>query len=465
MSEGRDVNIDDRLDTGRLSRYQAGVVFLCALVALLDGFDTQAIAFVAPVIADSWGVDSARFGPIFAAGLLGLTLGALGFGLLADKIGRKSVIIISTLIFGSFACLTITATSLETLFIYRLLTGLGLGGAMPNIIALTAEYAPRRLRGTLVTLMFCGFPLGAVLGGPVSTALITVFGWESVFLLGGILPLALVPLLLWRLPESIRFLVQQAGDQVRVTRILNHIDPDADYTRADRFLVAAEGEESGLPLRSLFTAGRAVGTLLLWAAFFMNLLILYFLINWLPTVLRQAGFPLEYAIFGTVLLNAGGIAGGLSLGRFIDRLGSYRVMAFAYLAAAFFVAGIGLSGGSLAATLLLTFLAGFFVIGAQFGANALAAEFYPTRARSTGVGWALGIGRIGSIVGPLTGGVLLSLAWSVDEIFLISAIPALVASIAITLMARTAPSGRAGAAAIRPAGPCAPCAAHTPKTS
>lgn len=421
------------IDQSPLGRYQIRAIVLCALVALLDGFDTQAIAFVAPVIAAKWSRDVSTFGPIFAAGLLGLMFGALALGPAADRIGRKRVIIASTLWFGTFSILTVLATSIEALLAYRFLTGLGLGGAMPNIIALTSEYAPRRIRATLVTVMFCGFPLGAVLGGAASSQLIVAFGWKSVFLLGGVLPLLLVPVLVIALPESIRYLVGRGGDQRKVLAAVQCIDTEKRYDETDVFVVPEERLE-GVPVKHLFRDGRTVGTMLLWIVFFSNLLILYFLINWLPSVLQQAGLPIERAIIATVLLNAGGIIGGLLLGRFVDKRGPSGVLVMSYALAALFVAAIGIIGSTVGAIMATVFVAGFFVIGTQFCMNALAASSYPTSVRATGVGWALGIGRIGSVVGPVIGGLLLSLGWSSTTLFLAVAVPALVSAIAVALL-------------------------------
>jgi AAHS family 4-hydroxybenzoate transporter-like MFS transporter len=281
--------------------------------------------------------------------------------------------------------------------------------------------------------MFCGFPLGAVLGGLVSAGLISAFGWPSVFVLGGVLPLLLLPVLYVLLPESIRFLVSQRTASATVAALLGRIDRRASYVSTDRFVIG-EPVLPGLPVSHLFTQSRATGTVLLWTVFFSNLLILYFLINWLPSVLQQAGLPIERAIIGTVLLNAGGIAGGLVLGRIIDRRGPFGVLTIAYAVAALFVAAIGLFGSPVGLVMAIITLAGFFVIGAQFCMNVLAASYYPTAIRSTGVGWALGIGRIGSIVGPVLGGIVLSLGWSTAELFLASAAPALVASMAVFLI-------------------------------
>jgi MFS transporter, AAHS family, 4-hydroxybenzoate transporter len=422
------------IDRGQLGRLQWVTILLCALVAILDGFDTQAIAFVAPVIAADLHVEMSAFGPVFGAGLLGLTVGALVLGPTADRWGRKPVIIASVLIFGAFALLTPRSQSLTDLMMYRFLTGLGLGGAMPNIIALTSEYSPKQRRATLVTLMFCGFPLGAVLGGLVSARLIAAYGWPMVFYLGGILPLLILPFLWSGLPESIRFLVARGNRPEKPLAIMRRIDPIGNYG-SDCRCVLNEEKAGGSSIWQLFAGGRAFGTGLLWLVFFSNLLILYFLINWLPALLQQAGLPIERAIIATVVLNAGGIVGGLSLGRLVDRRQPFGILTAAYAVAAVLVAAIGAVGTGSAQILMVTiFAVGFFVIGSQYCMNALAANFYPTTLRSTGVGWALGIGRIGSIIGPIVGGLALSLGWSNEQLFAAVAFPAAVASLAVFLI-------------------------------
>lgn len=425
-------DVSELIDRAPVGAFQKRAIALCALVAILDGFDTQSIAFVAPVIVKQWGLEMSVFGPVFGAGLLGLMVGALLFGPVADRIGRKGVIVLSTAWFSVFSFATAFAATPAELLAYRFLTGLGLGGAMPNIIALTSEYAPKRIRATLVTLMFCGFPLGAVLGGLASARLIGAFGWPSVFILGGVLPLLLVPILIFALPESIRYLVAK-GKGAQQRAIVARLDPHAPLS-AGESLVVSEPRLEGVPVKHLFLAGRLGGTLLLWVIFFCNLLILYFLINWLPSVLRAAGLPLERAIIGTVLLNAGGIVGGLALGWLVDRRGPFGVLLVAFSLAAISVWAIGSAGAAVSGVLLIVFAAGFFVIGTQFCMNALAASFYPTSVRATGVGWALGVGRIGSVIGPVIGGVVLSLGWTHPTLFLAAAVPALVSAVAVALL-------------------------------
>src|SRR5262245_32302102 len=287
MSREQEAAIDVTavIDRVPLSRLQIITIVLCGIVAVLDGFDTQAIAFVAPVIAGEWGLETSAFGPVFGAGLLGLTLGALICGPAGDRLGRKSMILSATLVFGLFALATPFASSLGTLMTFRFLTGVGLGGAMPNIIALTSEYSPQNKRATLVTVMFCGFPLGAVLGGLISARLIPAWGWPSVFYLGGIVPLLVLPVLWLALPESIRLLVARGGNAETLSRLMRRIDPAGRFEPTSRF-VLREDQSTTSSIGELFRGGRGFGTGLLWIVFFANLLMLYFLINWLPAVLQ-----------------------------------------------------------------------------------------------------------------------------------------------------------------------------------
>src|SRR6202158_3789148 len=286
----------------------------------------------------------------------------------------------------------------------------------------------------MVMAMFVGFSVGAALGGLIAAALIPAFGWRSIFLIGGIAPLLLVPFLALRLPESIRFLALTGRAEARVGELLARIAPSAAFPAGTRFGVN-EAKLAGLPVAHLFTEGRASATLVLWVVFFMSLLDLYLLSNWLPTVLNDLGASVSMAAAVGAMLQVGGIVGTFILGQFIDRF-SFRALSLTYLFAAFAVAAVGFSGQSIALAALAIFCAGFCIVGGQIASNALAATYYPTTMRSSGVGWALGIGRIGSILGPLIGGIMLARQVGAESLFLAAAMPALIASLAAFALAR-----------------------------
>jgi len=431
----------DILDSAPFGPLQRRVVLLCGIVALLDGFDMQVIAYVAPRMADSWGLAPASFAQAFAAGPLGLAAGAFLVSPIADRIGRKPVIIGSTLLFGLFALLTAGAQTLGQLVALRFLTGIGLGAAMPNIIALTGEYAPRRLRGTLITLMFGGLPLGSAIGGFISHWLMAAHDWQAVFLLGGVLPLLLVLLLLWLLPESPGLVASLGRPTSRIASILRQIDPTADV---DLFIKAKRHERVQTPRRltvtRLFGDGRAPVTLLLWLIYFANLLAMYFLVNWLPTLLREAGLPLSMAILSTATLNFGGAAGGVALGWLIDRYSPLKMLGWSYAIAILAIAGLAFAGFHLVVVIAAAIIAGFTMVGAQTGCHVITTLAYPAPIRATGLGWALGVGRLGAIVGPLIGGTLLAAAWQPHSIILAATVPTAIALSAILLLARFLPA-------------------------
>jgi AAHS family 4-hydroxybenzoate transporter-like MFS transporter len=436
QSDTATIDVAEFIDSQPVSRFQIRLLATCAAVLFLDGFDTQAIGFVAPALAREWGVTKVALGPVFSAGLFGLMIGALLFGPLADRVGRKKIIIVSTLAFGLGALVTAFAQDVSTLIVIRFLTGLGLGGAMPNAIALTSEFNPRRRRATMVMIMFCGFSVGAALGGLLAAALIPQFGWRSVFVVGGVAPLLLAPILAVKLPESVRFLALARGFDARVAQLLLLVNPGAVFAPATRFVVD-EPKLSGIPVKHLFTSGRTVPTLLLWVVFFMSLLDLYFLSNWLPTVLNDLGASLSQAAVIGSMLQIGGVVGTVALGRVIDRF-SFRALALVYFIAVFAVGAIDQFGHSAMFVTVAIFAAGFCIVGGQIAANALAAGYYPTSVRATGVGWALGIGRVGAIVGPLIGGALLQAKWSAGEVFLMAAAAALCAALAAFALSRLA---------------------------
>src|SRR5579871_6376205 len=433
------IDIVDFIDGHSVGGFQIGVLLTCAAVLFLDGFDTQAIGYVAPALAREWGLSKGALGPVFSAGLFGLMIGALLFGPLADRIGRKTIIVLSTLAFGVGALITALVSDLNALLVIRFLTGLGLGGAMPNAIAMSAEFNPQRRRATMVMIMFCGFSIGAALGGILAAWLIPQFGWRAVFVVGGLAPLVMVPVLMLRLPESVRFLATGGHAPERVAELLRQISPHTAFAPGVAFVVH-ETHLTGLPVAHLFREGRALVTLLLWVVFFMSLLDIYFLANWLPTVLNDLGASVSRAVLIGSMLQVGGVVGTFALGSIIDRF-SFRALALVYLVAVFAVGAIGQLGHSAVLVSLAIFAAGFCVVGGQIAANALAAGFYPTSVRATGVGWALGMGRVGSIVGPLVGGILLAAKWSTAAVFLTAAGAALCAALAAFSLSRLTGGG------------------------
>jgi AAHS family 4-hydroxybenzoate transporter-like MFS transporter len=433
------IDVADFIDGQPVGGFQIKLLLTCAAVLVLDGFDTTAIGYVAPALAKEWGLTKSALGPVFSAGLFGLMIGALVLGPLADRIGRKKIIIFSTLAFGLGALATAFVQDVNTLLAVRFATGLGLGGAMPNTIAMTSEFNPKRRRATMVMIMFCGFSLGAALGGFLAAALMAPFGWRSVFVVGGVAPLLLVPILALRLPESVRFLALTGRANARVAELLGSINPKADFPSAARFVVHEPGL-AGMPVLQLFRDGRTLVTLLLWVVFFMSLLDLYFLSNWLPTVLNDLGASLSEAALIGSMLQVGGVVGAFALGSVIDRF-SFRALALVYFIAIFAVGAIGQLGHAAALVAIAIFVAGVCMVGGQIAANALAAGFYPTSIRATGVGWALGIGRVGSIIGPLVGGALLAMKWSAGAVFLAAATAALCAALAAFCLSRIAGLG------------------------
>lgn len=434
MTISRTVDVTAFIDRHRVSRFQLLIVTLCFLIVAIDGFDTAAIGFIAPVLHTQWQLQPSQLAPLFGAGLAGLMVGALVFGPFGDRVGRKRLLLVCVCAFGLASVMSAFAPSIGVLIALRFLTGLGLGGAMPNAITLTSEYCPSARRSFLVTTMFCGFTIGSALGGFAAAALIEHYGWRSVLFVGGIVPIAIVPLLAWRLPESVRYLAGRGGHGERIVRTLARIAPDTDLEGAT--FTASGAKSGGSPVGRLFRPELLRGTLLMWLAFFMSLLVIYLLSSWLPTLLRTTGASLRTAALVTAMFQVGGTLGAIVLGWLMDRLNPCYVLGASYAAAGVFTAAIG----SLAATpwlaALAVFLAGFCVSGSQVGANALTAAFYPTDCRATGVSWANGVGRLGSVVGSVAGGAMLSMGLSLPLVFAIVGVPAVVAGMAMMAFGR-----------------------------
>jgi AAHS family 4-hydroxybenzoate transporter-like MFS transporter len=426
-----DADLADHLDKKPLSRLQITVWILCVLVAMMDGFDTQAIGYVAPAIVKSWGISKLALGPVFSAGLIGSLFGALIFGPLADRFGRKPVLIVCAFTFGLGALATANAESTPVLLGLRFITGLGMGGAMPIAIAQTSEFMPRRIRGFAMTLTYCGFSIGAALGGLAADQLIQRFGWQAVFVTGGLPTLVLAFFMLFWLPESIGFLLTRNDAKSRAGIILTKLGLNASEIRysTEKF----DKLSPTTAVARLFSEGRALFTAAIWLIVFMNLTELYFFTSWLPTVAHEAGISIGSAALITALFQVGGTVGALVIGRLVDNFRKFRVMCCVYFSAAVFVSSVGYlltdTGSPLAFASIAcaVTLAGACVVGGQIGIIAVTATMYPTSIRSSGVGWALGIGRIGSVMGPFVGSALIAAQLPNAELFLIGAVPVIIA--------------------------------------
>lgn len=408
------------------------VIICCFLVVMLDGFDTAAIGFIAPDIRSHWQLTAGDLAPLFGAGLLGLTAGALLCGPLSDRFGRKRVIEFCVALFGLFSLLSAFSPDLETLVILRFLTGLGLGGAMPNTITMTSEYLPARRRGALVTLMFCGFTLGSALGGVVSAQLVPLIGWHGILVLGGVLPLMLAVALVPLLPESPRWQIRRQLPQAVIARTVGAITGER-YNDAHFWLDEPAAGAKG-SIRQLFAGRQLPITLMLWVVFFMSLLIIYLLSSWMPTLLNHRGIDLQHASWVTAAFQIGGTFGALLLGVLMDRFNPYRVLALSYGLGAVCIVMIGLSENGLWLMALAIFGTGIGISGSQVGLNALTATLYPTQSRATGVSWSNAVGRCGAIVGSLSGSVMMAMNFSFDTLFFVIAVPAVVSAVMLILL-------------------------------
>lgn len=434
-------DVSAEIDRRGLSGYQIFLFVLCGSIIALDGFDIQVVSFAAPILADHVAAKVSALGPVFASGLIGLMVGSLALSPFGDRFGRKRLIQLACLDFGIFTILTAYVDSLPALIAVRFLTGLGLGGCIPNVVALASEFAPQRARARTVAITISATPLGAVIGGLACWALFPTMGWQSVFWIGGALPLIGSVALHWCLPESIRFMVAAGRPPASILLLLKRIAPDFEFEPGSRF---AKREEvgHGVAVKQLFVNGQAQRTLLLWTPYFMVFLISFLLSSWLPSVLKEAGLPLSEAMVALMTFNLGGVIGAVILGRLIDRLGVYGVLSVAFFLCAASVVTLGYVTGFYQGVLFVIFVAGICVQGTICSLYALASTIYPTSLRVTGIGWAAGAGRTGAIFGPLIGGAMLQAGWDLKLLFASAAIPALIsigALVRMRILAATTP--------------------------
>ncbi|HYM18308.1 MAG TPA: MFS transporter [Micropepsaceae bacterium] len=424
------VDVAQVIGSQRFGPFQLMIVALCGMIQFLDGFDTQALAYAAPALRAAWNLRPDALGQAFALGAFGTGLGSVFLGLLADILGRRKVMIVTVTIFGVLTFGTAFLTSIGELQIWRLLTGFGLGAALPLTFVIANEFAPLKIRARMISFMACGFAFGALSGGLLEAALVPYLGWQAIFYIGGIVPLLLALALLLFLPESIRFLATRDGNSREIAKIFRRMNHELDYPDDTIFIVPAEPKRQGFQPVQLFTEKRSAMTLCLWLVFLMTLAMLNTLNNWLPVAINMAGLPGQRAVVMTTLFQFGGIAGVLSLGALADRVGYHRVLITAYAILAFFIAAIGLVGSAQLAIAVAVAGTGLFLVGANNTLGAFASTLYPTAIRATGVSWGSSFGRLAGSLGPLFGGILLQ-RLPLQQTFLIFAVPALIASLGV----------------------------------
>ena len=430
MTRRAPIDVQTLLNESRFGAFQWSIAVLCFLIVLLDGFDTAAIGYIAPSLIGEWGVTRPMLAPVLSAALAGLALGALISGPMADRMGRKKLLVASVALFAVASLASAIAGNVVTLSALRFVTGIGLGAAMPNAITLTSEFCPERSRSTVTNAMICGFPLGAALGGFVAAWMIPQWGWRSVLLAGGIAPLVLTVLLIVLLPESVRYLVASGQPVERIRAVLSRIAAQA--SEAGSFILTETrptvAGKSGLAL--VLSPAYRFGSVCLWTAYFMGLVIFYSLINWMPVLFKDAGIAPKEASMIAALFPLGGV-GAVGFGWLMDRFNPNRIVAVGFGLTAVAIFCLGRSTGSIGMLVVVVLVAGLVMNTSQASLPALAAAFYPTEGRATGVAWMLGIGRIGGIAGSFLVAELARRQVALADIFAVIAVAGLLALAAL----------------------------------
>ncbi|MEX2525391.1 MAG: MFS transporter [Gammaproteobacteria bacterium] len=426
------MNVREVIDRGELTAVQISVLAICFMLNMLDGIDVLAVSFAAPPITEEWSLTSKAMGSVFSAGLIGMTIGAMFLASFADIIGRRNMLLICVLTVGAGTALTGLVTSLNQLVVLRVITGLGIGAMLATLTSMVSEYMPARRRNLGINIMVGGYPLGAILGGFLAAWVIPEFGWRAMFVAFGVITALMFPIVLM-MPESLQFLVQKRPKNAleKLNKVLVKLkQPVLDA------LPPAEEEHLTSGVRSLFTDKHRTSTILLWLSFFMTFLTLYFLYSWIPKIIVDSGLPLEKGIYTSIALNVGAIIGVLSLGYLSDKFGLASMTLIFLLGAAAAMIVFAYSPSIITLLLTVTFFVGLFIQGGFGGLYSASARIYPTEVRTTGVGWAIGAGRVGAIIGPFFGGVLMDLGYSITVYFIIFAIPLVVAAFTAYRIAR-----------------------------
>ncbi|NBY62652.1 MAG: MFS transporter [Betaproteobacteria bacterium] len=402
-----------------------------AIMMMLDGYDLSAMGLAVPAIAEAWAIEPSSFRWALSASLMGVGVGSLLAGLCGDRWGRRATLT-GMFGFGAMACLgTVFATNVNELVFWRFLVGIGMGGAIPNIIALVSELMPAKRRPLMIVLVYSGAAVGGGLGSLLASVIVPLYGWQSVFMVGGILPLVVALFVFKALPESPAFLIANGRRDPQASATILRLRPDFPKDQTERLSFV----DSGLGLRpgvgALFGKNLGIATLLFWTLFICTQAMVFFIQSWYPTLLTRNGYDIETALQIFSLWDFGALTGGIVVAGLASHFKLEKLLSFAYLLAALCLGMLSLDIQNTTVTQILTFATGFSVVGASFCMGALAAGFYPSEIRATGVGWGLGVGRVGSISSPLIGGAVLAAGWTNSEIFTTAMLPALIASISV----------------------------------
>jgi len=427
----RHIDIHKIADGARFNRFHGALLLWCAIIIICDGYDLAVAGIAVPSIMKDMGVTAQNAGFMVSSALFGMMFGAITLGTLADRIGRRRAIAICIALFSVFTAAAGFTHNPHVFSALRFMAGLGIGGVMPNVVAQMTEYSPRKIRATMITLMFSGYAVGGMLAAILGKGLIAQYGWQSVFLAAGI-PVLLIPFVLKSMPESMPFLVKQGRlDELKAT--LLRLDPSYRFQPGDSYALPAVDRASGAPVGKLFHDGRAFSTIMFWIAFFMCLFMVYALSSWLTKLMAGAGYSLGSALTFVLVLNFGAVIGAVGGGWLADRFHIKYVLVAMYALAAISISLLGYPV-STPVLFLLVGLAGASTIGTQIVTYAYAGQFYPSAIRSTGIGWASGVGRSGAILAPIVIGTLVGMALPLQQNFLAIAIPAVVATIAVSLI-------------------------------
>jgi MFS transporter, AAHS family, 4-hydroxybenzoate transporter len=431
------IRIDDLVDGQKFRGFNVNLLIWSFLAMFADGYDISVMPFAMPTLSKIWHVDAGLQGWVLTASLIGVLAGSPLLGYVGDRFGRKAAILAGSVIYGVTTLAVIWQHGLWLTMALRFCTGIGIGGLMPNTIALNSEASPKRLRATLVVLMFTGITLGSSAPGYISAWMLPIYGWSVLFLVGGAVPLLVAACLYFVLPESVKFLAGRADRRAQLLDTARRMRPDLildDETQFESAIIATAPDRT-LGLGEVLGPGFRAITPLLWLCFVTTLMANYFLNSWMPLLFNNAGLAPKQAALASSLYHIGGTVGGLLISVLLDRFG-FVVIALLFVCAAPAIDAIGGTSMSYAALAPLAAISGLCVLGAQFGNNAAAGLLYPTQFRSKGVGWALGIGRFGAIVGPLLGGQLIKTHMPMRQLFLAASAPMWIGAVAALVLVR-----------------------------